>query len=304
MRAVGLARKTLPAFPAMTSIRLVFIVLALAAFIAIFGPPRRIAQRFGWPLGRRIPVWFQRLLCAGLGVRVRLHGAFDNEAKQLVVANHVSWLDIPVLGSLDPMSFLAKKEVGDNPAGRALVAIQGVVYVDRERRSCIPAVNARIAETMRAGSSVVLFAEATTGDGNRLLRFRSSHFEAARQAARGEGGVAVVIQPVYLDYSYMAGLPIGRAERPRVAWYGDMTFLSHFIQFARAGSVTCDVHVGAPICVLPDMDRKSAAAQTEAAIRGLAAEARWRPRYFPLAEKRLHRGRRLETRIEQTHAAV
>ena len=297
-----LARRTRPAFPATTTMRLVVLILALAAFIAIFGPPRRIAQRFGWRVGRRTPVWFQRLLCAGLGVRVRLYGALAVEAKQLIVANHVSWLDIPVLGSLEPMSFLAKRQVGDHPAGRALVAMQGVVYIDRERRSCIPAANARIAETMRAGSPVVLFAEATTGDGNRLLRFRSSHFEAARQAAGGEDGVAAVIQPLYLDYSYMAGLPMGRGERPRVAWYGDMTFLSHFFQFARGGGVTCDVHVGAPIRVLPDMDRKFATALTEAAVRRLAAEARWRPRYFPSAEKRLHRRRHLETRIEQTHA--
>ena len=128
---------------------------------------------------------FQRLLCAGLAVRVRRHGTFSSAPKQLIVANHVSWLDIPVLGSLEPMSFLAKKEIGDHPVGRELVAMQGVVYVDRRRRSCIPAVNARMVETMRAGSPVVLFAEATTGDGNRLLRFRSSHFEAIRLAACG-----------------------------------------------------------------------------------------------------------------------
>ena len=150
-------------------------------------------------------------------------------ANQLIVANHVSWLDIPVLGSLEPMSFLAKKEVGDHPLGRELVAMQGVVYVDRRRRSCIPAVNARMAETMRAGSPVVLFAEATTGDGNRLLRFRSSHFEAVRQAAVGADDEAAVIQPVYLDYSRLAGLPMARGERPRVAWYGDMTFLRAFL---------------------------------------------------------------------------
>ena len=120
--------------------------------------------------GSRSSVRFQRLLCAGLGVRVRRHGELAPRAG-LIVANHVSWLDIPVLGSLAPMSFLAKKEVGDHPLGRRLVALQGAVYVDRGRRFKIPAVNADMARTLQNGSPVVLFAEATTGDGNRLSAF-------------------------------------------------------------------------------------------------------------------------------------
>ncbi len=256
--------------------RLVCLVIALTAFLAAFGPPRRVAQRFGLRFGRKTSVLFHRLLCAELGVTVRRHGTFSSAPKRLIVANHVSWLDIPVLGSLDPMSFLAKKEMGDHPVGRELVALQGVVYVDRRRRSCIPAVNASMVETMRAGSPVVLFAEATTGDGNRLLRFRSSHFEAIRLAAFGDNDGPAVIQPVYLDYSSIAGLPTARLERPRIAWYGDMTFLPHFFQYVRGGGVTCDVYCGPPIGVLPDMDRKTAARVTEAAVRGLAAKARAR----------------------------
>ena len=212
--------------------RLVGLVLALAGFIIAFGPPRRLAQRLGWRFGERAPVLFHRLLCVGLGVAVRQHGEWTDSGGRLIVANHVSWLDIPVLGSLAPMSFLAKKEIGGHPVGRELVALQGAVYVDRDRRRCIPDVNARMVETMRAGAPVVLFAEATTGDGNRLLRFRSSHFEAIRQAAIGGNEFPALVQPVFLHYSRLAGLPMARFERPRVAWYGDMTFLPHFIRYA------------------------------------------------------------------------
>jgi 1-acyl-sn-glycerol-3-phosphate acyltransferase len=257
-------------------VRLAPLCLSLAAFIAAFGPPRRIAQRFGWRFGQSAPVLFQRLLCAGLGVRVRRHGVFSVAPKQLIVSNHVSWLDIPILGSLAPMSFLAKKEVGAHPVGRELVAMQGVVYIDRRRRSCIPAVNASMAEAIRAGVPVVLFAEATTGDGNRLLRFRSSHFEAIRQAAAEGSGGETVIQPIYLDYSRIAGLPMARGERPRIAWYGDMTFFDHFLRYIRGGGVTCDVFCGVPIPVSPGLDRKTAARLTEAAVRELALKARAR----------------------------
>ncbi len=234
--------------------------LPLAAFVIAVGPPTRIARTFGWRFARGAPVLFQRFLCAGLGVRVRRHGALGRAAKQLVAANHVSWLDIQVLASLAPMSFLAKKEIGDNPASRELVALQGVVYVDRGRRSCIPKVNVRMVETMRGGLPVVLFAEATTGDGNRLMRFRSSHFEAIRQAAAGD--------------SRLAGLPIARGERPRVAWYSDITFFDHFFRYIRGPGLTCDVYCGTPIPVGPGLDRKTAARLTEAALRELAVRAR------------------------------
>ncbi len=176
MSVLAASPARLPRLHATTLVRLICLVVFLSAFLAVVGPLRRIAQRRGWRLGQRAPALFHRLICAGLAARVRRHGEFSSDAIRLIVANHVSWLDIPVLASLLPMSFLAKKEIGDHPVGRALVAMQGVVYVDRGRRSCIPSVNARMAETMRAGSPVVLFAEATTGDGNRLLRFRSSHF--------------------------------------------------------------------------------------------------------------------------------
>ncbi len=184
MSAVATANERRPPIAATTAARLLSLIVALAAFVIAFGPARRAAQRFELRLGRGIPVYFQRILCAGLGVKVRRHGTLSSAPKRLIVANHVSWLDIPVLGSLGPTSFLAKKEIGDHSIGRELVAMQGVVYVDRQRRSAIPAVNARMVEAMRAGVAVVLFPEATTGDGNRLLRFRSSHFEAIRLVAR------------------------------------------------------------------------------------------------------------------------
>ena len=274
MSAAATANERRSLMAATTAARLLSLIVALAAFVIALGPPRRIALRFGSHFGAGIPVCFQRILCAGLGVKVRRHGTFGSAPKQLIVANHVSWLDIPVLGSLAPMAFLAKTEVGDHPIGRELVGLQGVVYVDRRRRSCIPAVNARIVEAMRAGSAVVLFAEATTGDGNRLLRFRSSHFEAVRLAACSDDEGPAVIQPVYLHYSSIAGLPTARWQRPRIAWYGDMTFLPHLLQYAGGGGVTCDVYCGRPIRVLPDMDRKTAARLTESAVRELAAKAR------------------------------
>lgn len=267
-------KRVSPALAPAVVLPLACLILALTAFVVLAGPASHVARLRGWRFAGLASTLFQRILCAGLGVRVRRHGDLIGAGMRLIVANHVSWLDIPVLGSLAPMTFLAKKEIGSHPVGRRLADLQGVVYVDRERRSCIPAVNAAMVEAMRSGAPVVLFAEATTGDGNRLLRFRSSHFEAIRLAALSDNGRPAFIQPVFLHYSRMAGLPISRAERPRVAWYGDMTFLPHLFRYFRAGGLTCDVYCGPPIPVSAGADRKSAARATEAAVRKLAARAR------------------------------
>jgi hypothetical protein len=69
---------------------------------------------------------------------------------------------------------------------------------------------------------------------------------------------------------------VARFERPRIAWYGDMTFMPHFARYLSGGGVTCDVYCGEPIRVRPEMDRKTAARLTEAAVRRLAAEVHGR----------------------------
>ena len=254
----------------MSRARLAFGLLAAGLFLLLLGPPRAFALSRGWRLGRGAAPWFQRLACAALGVEVRVHGR-PAAGRRLIVANHVSWLDIVALGSVEPMIFLAKKEVGAPALGGRLARLQGIIFVDRGRRRCIPSVNAEMARVMGAGEPVVLFAEATTGDGNRILPFRSSHFEAVRAAAMAG---AAVIQPVFLDYSRALGLPVGRRERPLFAWYGDMTFMPHFRRFVAVGPTRCDVHYGPPIPVSAETGRKTLARRTEAQVRALAGAAR------------------------------
>ncbi len=248
-------------------------LIAAGLFLAVLGPPRRIAQRLGSRFGRWAPVAFHRLLCFILRAHVVRIGEPSVAAPRLIVANHVSWLDIPVLGTIEPMTFLAKKEVGRPFLGREVAGLQGVVYVDRQRRRLIPKVNSDMARAMRAGEPVVLFAEATTGDGNRLLRFRSSHFQAICDLAQTDGGGAA-IQPVFLHYHRLSGLVLGRRDRPVVAWYGEMTFFPHLLRYLGAGGVNCQVFYGEPIRVEAGSDRKQLARATEQAVRRLGQRAR------------------------------
>jgi lyso-ornithine lipid O-acyltransferase len=254
--------------------RLALGLLAALLVIAIGGPIRWIALRRGSKTGEGLSVLFHRALCAALGVRVRIHGEVAAARPQLVVSNHISWLDIPILGSMRPTEFLAKKEVGSQSFVRAILSLQGVAFVDRGRRRCIPAVNAEIARRMREGAAVILFAEATTGDANRLLPFRSSHFEAMRETLDADAARQAIVQPIFIAYSRRAGLPIGRSERPLVAWYGDMEFFSHFRRLLEVGRIDCDIYCGAPIPFFHNSDRKDVARRTERVVRNLAFEAR------------------------------
>ncbi len=240
-------------------------VLVAAVLVAFAAPLAALARRAGRRDGFYASVALHRWLCAVLQVRLARFGS-PGPARRLLVANHVSWLDILVLGAMEPMTFLAKRQVGEN-GWRWLVDLQGVVFVDRERKRCIPDVNAAMSRRMAEGSPVVLFAEATTSDGVRLLPFRSSHFEAARQAQ-------AFVQPVYLDYCAVAGIAAARADRASVAWYGDTTFWPSLKRILSCGGLRCDVYYGEAIPFDGGADRKALARQAEAAVRARKERAR------------------------------
>jgi 1-acyl-sn-glycerol-3-phosphate acyltransferase len=241
-------------------------LLGAAAWVAVAAPVAALARRAGRHDGLKVSVALHRWLCAVLRVRWRRHGA-PGLGPRLIVANHVSWLDILVLGAIEPMAFLAKHEVGSNRWTRWLVDLQGAIYVDRSRKRGIPRVNAEMARHLAKGAPVVLFAEATTSDGTRLLPFRASHFEAARQAR-------AFVQPVYLDYSAVAGLRVTRADRSLVAWYGDTAFLPSLRRVLACGGLRCDVYYGEPIPCDGAVSRKALARQVEAAMRAMKQRTR------------------------------
>lgn len=195
---------------------LVFGILALAAVqwvLFVLRPP--LAQRF--------PVRLHRFTRTATGLKLRRHGAPETRGPVLYVANHVSYLDIPALGSLLAGSFVAKSEVARWPVIGLLCRLQRTVFVERQAA----AVGAQIDVLRRrlaGGENLILFPEGTSGDGNRVLPFRSVLFRAA---AAERGGRPVRIQPVTIAYSRFNGMPMGRNLRPYFAWYGDSTLLRH-----------------------------------------------------------------------------
>jgi 1-acyl-sn-glycerol-3-phosphate acyltransferase len=135
-----------------------------------------------------------------------------------------------------------------------------------------------IVKRMENGVSVVLFAEGTSSDGNRVLPFRSALLGAVEEAA-GRGGVdSIVIQPMSICYTGQHGIPMGRQHRPLVAWYGDLDFMPHIKAFIEQGAVDASVTYGEPVTADRDTDRKAMTKRLEEAVRRLlAATLRGRP---------------------------
>jgi len=255
-------------------LRVALVGTAIGVITVALIPFQWLAVRMRLPARRRIPVLYHRLVCALIGVRIRIVGGAVGGHPVLIVANHVSWLDISVISAVAPVVFVAKREVAGWPLFGLLAKLQRSVFVDRNRRHKTADVNAEIAERLIDGDPVVLFGEGTSSDGNRVLPFRTALIGAARDAlAQIEHVSRVWIQPLSLAYTGLLGLPLGRQHRPVVAWYGDFALWPHLIGVVRRGGIDVVVTWGDAIAFDETSDRKSVARQLEGAVRQLTALA-------------------------------
>jgi 1-acyl-sn-glycerol-3-phosphate acyltransferase len=248
---------------------------AIVVLTLVLLPFQMMAVRFAWPVRRRIPTLYHTAVCRILGVRIRIIGRRGDVAPLLIVSNHVSWLDISVLTAAAPVVFVAKREVASWPVFGLLARLQRSVFVDRERRQKTRDVNSEIARRLAGGDAVLLFAEGTSSDGNRVLTFRTALIGAAGDAIAeaGQYGDQAWIQPLSIAYTAIRGLPLGRQGRSAVAWYGSMSLLPHLRQLVAQGMIDVTVSWGDPIPYGRSSDRKMVARQLEHSVRTMTVAA-------------------------------
>jgi len=258
----------------MQTVRALFIICVLVVVTAPLMVLQLLFVLIGARAAKSLPVWWHGFVCRLIGVRVSVEGRLAEERPLLIAANHVSWLDINVLSSVAPVSFIAKREVAGWPVFGWLAKLQRSVFVDRERRSATARVNSEIATRLNAGDVMVLFAEGTSSDGNDVLPFRSALLGVAQDLVRGSEEDAangpVYVQPVALAYIRLNGLPMGRQHRPIVAWHGDIDLGPHLWRLLRAGSIDVTVSFGEPIPLTDAGGRKRVARDAERSVRGMA----------------------------------
>ena len=210
--------------------------------------------------------WILRLIYRGLvrisGFRMRLVGEPCQQAPALYVANHCSYFDIMVLGSLLNAAFVAKKEVGTWPGIGFLASLAGTVFIERRARHSRTQRDEMKARLDGEAQSLILFPEGTSSDGKSVLPFKSALFSVAEA-----GGSALPVQPISLSYSGLDGLPMGRNWRIYYAWYGDMELADHIWMALGLGRATVTVVFHPPVSMASLPSRKALADHCFAAVR-------------------------------------
>lgn len=214
-----------------------------------------------------LPQGYARLWHRGclriLGIRVAVRGGPIGHGAGLLVANHVSYLDILVLGSLVRGSFISKADVRDWPVFGFLAKQQRTVFIERKRNHARRQ-RRELEDRLRAPDRLILFPEGTTSDGQRTLAFKTSLFDLATIEA--EDGRPVPVQPVSIAYTQLDGIPLGRWLRPFYAWYGDMELGPHLLQWLGLGRLEVEVTFHQPVRLSQFESRKHLAGYCERAV--------------------------------------
>ncbi|HQT27396.1 MAG TPA: lysophospholipid acyltransferase family protein, partial [Burkholderiales bacterium] len=134
------------------------------------------------------------------------------EGESLLIANHVSWLDIYLLNVVCPPRFVAKSEIRKWPVVGWLSEKTGVLFVERERRSDAGRVNQAIYDAIASGDLVAIFPEGTTSDGSKILSFRAPLLEPALRSNAN-------VHPAAIRYVTRSG-----EIDKNVAYVGDISF--------------------------------------------------------------------------------
>ena len=179
-----------------------------------------------------------------LNVQIAIEGELPRGG--LIVSNHLSYLDIPVLSATLPCVFVSKAEVEDWPIFGRYARWAGSVFVRRHDRADAARANAGVGDALRDCVPVVLFPEGTTTNGERVLRFHSTMLQPAIDAR-------APITPCSIGYELEDGDP-----SQEIAWWGDMTLLPHLWNLLGKRRISARVVFGAPVEARGDRKELSA----------------------------------------------
>jgi 1-acyl-sn-glycerol-3-phosphate acyltransferase len=203
--------------------------------------------------------FFSRLALVLLGIRIRVKRR-DRLKKSregtLIIANHVSYVDVLVLSALVPSVFITSVELKHTPLLGLLAASGGSLFVERRKPAGLKQEIDTIGRVLRQGFRVVLFPEGTTSNGDRV---HPSLFDAAVSAD-------APLVPVCLRYTSIDNEPLSAANRDRLFYYGGVAFADHFPRLLSIRSITVEVTALRTVKPQDHPTRKELAAAAHAAI--------------------------------------
>lgn len=233
------------------------LMLPVALATAVVLPVLTARTGLGWAR------FWARATLACLGVRVAGPSLPRNHAGtgRLIVANHISWLDILVVLSVAPGILLAKKEIGQWPVIGAVARRGPTLFIDRERLRALPSTVDAIATRLRQGHDVVVFPEGTTYCGRHGGKWYPAAFQAAL-AARAQ------VWPLRLTYRDAHGTPATGA-----AFLGAETFVSSLARVVSARDLSVRIGQGTGLTAEAGWSRRDLAVRARSGFAAKGAEA-------------------------------
>jgi lyso-ornithine lipid O-acyltransferase len=184
---------------------------------SILGLPSR------WKIISRLNRKFALLTRLIINIQVTVAGdeAQLERGGYVVIANHVSYVDGMVLGSIFPVLFVSKREVRNWPIIGQWQMLCGTIFINRQRKDLVRVLVGELSRKLKHEVNILLFPEGTSTDGEKMLPFQTAPLAAPLRSRS-------IIVPVTVAYKAIDDLPVTAANRDAVYWYGDMGFVTHF----------------------------------------------------------------------------
>jgi lyso-ornithine lipid O-acyltransferase len=202
------------------------LVATVHLWISILGLPNR------WKIVTRLNRNFTLLVRLILNIKVTVAGDEGQMERggYVIIANHVSYVDGIVLGSIFPILFVSKREVKRWPIVGQWNILCGTVFINRQRKEEVGSLVDEMTRKLKQETNILLFPEGTSTNGEKLLPFQTVPLAAPLRSRS-------IIVPATVAYKNIDDAPVTAANRDLIYWYGDMDFVSHFWKLLALRSV-------------------------------------------------------------------
>lgn len=203
-----------------------------------------------------LPRLWHRGACRLYNIKVNITGRPGSKKQTLFICNHVSYLDIMVIGSVIEGCFIAKQEVAAWPYFGLLARLQKTAFISRRPKDVHDSVG-KVATRLAEGHDLILFPEGTSTNGKNVLPFRTGLFDLVLSQAADRN---FHIRPVTIEITKIGNdCAITDQTRDGYAWYADMTLLPHLWAFAKSAGAEITLHFHKPVEISQFTDRKDLA---------------------------------------------
>lgn len=202
---------------------------------------------------------FSRFILQGFGIHLNVINKPADDQKFLLVSNHMGFIDILMMASVFPMLFVTSNEMRETPFLGLLTEMGGCMYVERRSRTKILEEMKSLIKALQEGFRVVLYPEATSHNGERVLPFKRTLMMAAAHAG-------VPIQPAVVNFREVNGEEFSLKWRDHLCWYGDIPFATSLWRSLTLKSVNAEIEFLEKIYVNPEEDRGLIAERAHALI--------------------------------------